>query len=267
MSGQDGAGAHPASTLAYHRSAQLAALAPSATLVLPIGATEQHGPHLPVGVDAMVAEHVARAAAARVGTTAHPVLVAPVLSYGSSHHHLPLAGTLSLRSATMGAVLVDLLTSAAVTGFRRLFILNGHGGNEDLARQAIRDVALDHDVTAAAVGYWSLAWDDVVATARRFGVAPVPGHAGSFETSLVLALWPGLVAAEPPTRGHHPEAASGHPQASVVVERHRWVHRIGGFTDSPAAASAEAGAAILEVLVGACARWLSTLATEDEVDR
>jgi creatinine amidohydrolase len=241
-----------------HSSAELEALSRSATLVLPIGATEQHGPHLPVGVDALMADHIARTAAARVSTIERPVLVAPTLSYGSSHHHLPRPGTLSMTSATMSAVLVDLLTSAAITGFRRMFVLNGHGGNEDIARQAVRDVALRHDVVAAAVGYWTLAWDEVETTAQKHGIAPVPGHAGSFETSLILALRPELVADARPARVVEPVVPP-----VVAIERHRWVHRIGGFTDSPATASADAGSAILALLVDACAQWLTAFVLEE----
>src|SRR5262249_40196244 len=142
------------------------------------------------------------------------------------------AGTLSLSSTTMLAVLRDLLATAAVTGVRRLLLLNGHGGNEDLARQAVRDTALDHRVVAAAVGYWSLAWDDIRDIGRRHGIGPVPGHAGSFEASLMLALRPALVSAAPARRSG-PDATSiayqPHPLAGPVVEQHRWVHRIGGY--------------------------------------
>lgn len=232
-----------------------------ATLVLPIGATEQHGPHLPVGVDAMVAEHIAVVAAARVSSAHRPVLVAPVLSYGSSHHHLPRPGTLSMSSTTLGAVLVDLLRSAAATGYRRLFVLNGHGGNEDIARQAVRDVALTEDVVAGCAGYWSLAWDEVVAAADRYGVTPVPGHAGSFETSIVLGLWPELVCQPPVRTGEYP-AVPAHPLAALVVEKHRWIARTDWYTDDPSAASAEAGRAILDVLVDGCEQWLSRFITD-----
>lgn len=248
-------------------SSRIAEVATSATLVLPVGATEQHGPHLPVGVDAMVAEHVARAAAAHASTQEHPIFVAPALCYGSSHHHLPRAGTLSMRSTTMLAALVDLLSSAATTGFRRMFVLNGHGGNDDLIRQAIRDVALDYDVTAAAVSYWSLAWDDLVATARQFRIPLVPGHAGAFETSIVRALWPELVANDLPQRAYDADTQMRHPQSSVVIERHDWIHRVGGFTDSPGLASAEAGHAFVALLVDACARWLRDNAKNDEAPR
>jgi creatinine amidohydrolase len=227
----------------------------SATLVIPVGATEQHGPHLPVGVDAVVAAHIATEAAARAATREHSILVAPVLSYGSSHHHLPLAGTLSLSSDTMRRVVYDLLSSAARTGMTKLVVLNGHGGNQDLIGQAARDVALEFDVIAAAASYWTIAADRLQRLAADRGISPVPGHAGAFETSLMLAL--GLVdrvpeAAPPPARGAVANAIAG-----VAIEKHAWVHDMGGYSDDPSCASAADGAAFLDVIIDSCAAFLS----------
>lgn len=242
-----------------HSSRALGNRLTEATLVLPIGATEQHGPHLPVGVDAMVAEQIALRSAERVTRDERPVLVAPPLSFGSSHHHLPLAGTLSLTSTTLHAVLVDLLTSAAESGVRRFLILNGHGGNDDVARQAARDVTTARNVVAAAVGYWSLARARLEAIAAAHDISPVPGHAGAFESSLVLALWPHLASSPLPERAA-PHAASGRTVGDVVIEQHGWIQSLdGGFTDSPANARADAGREMLELLVASCAELLTDL--------
>jgi creatinine amidohydrolase len=232
------------------------------TLVIPIGATEQHGPHLPVGVDAIVAEHVALRAAQAVSTVERPIVVAPVQAFGSSHHHLPRAGTLSLSSDTMLAVLRDLLHSAADTGVRRMVIVNGHFGNEDVARQAVRDVTLTRPIVAAATGYWSVAWDEVVDTALSFGITKVPGHAGAFETSLMLAIDEQLVdrAAIPTTAVQPSVTLPGDPMRGVLVERHGWVEEIDGFTDAADGASAAAGTAILDRVVAAVAGILEQIA-------
>lgn len=233
-----------------------------ATLVIPIGATEQHGPHLPVGVDAIVAEHVALRAAVASSTADHPIIVAPVQAFGSSHHHLPRAGTLSLSSDTMLAVLRDLLHSAAETGVRRIVIVNGHFGNEDVARQAVRDVTLTRPIVAAAMGYWSVAWDEVVETALRFGITKVPGHAGAFETSLMLAIDEQVVDRTAiPTVATEPSVTlPGDPMRGVLVERHGWVEEIDGFTDAADLASAAAGAAILDRVVVAVAEIFTQIA-------
>jgi creatinine amidohydrolase len=232
------------------------------TLVIPVGATEQHGPHLPVGVDAIVAEHVALRAAEAASTAEHPIVVAPVQAYGSSHHHLPRAGTLSLSSDTMLAVLRDLMHSAADTGVRRMVVVNGHFGNEDVARQAVRDVTLTRPVVAAAMGYWSVAWDEVVDTALSFGITKVPGHAGAFETSLILAIDERLVdrTAIPSVATEPSVSLPGDPMRGVLVERHGWIEEIDGFTDAADLASAAAGAAILDRVAGAVAAILAEIA-------
>ncbi|HEX4813001.1 MAG TPA: creatininase family protein, partial [Nonomuraea sp.] len=172
--------------LADLSSAEIAAVAGSAVLVLPVGAVEQHGATLPVGTDILVSTQIAARAAA--GPADVPVLVAPGLPYGSSHHHLPLAGTLSLRSTTFLAVLADLLASAAATGFRAIVLWNGHGGNDDLIRQAARDAVLEHEIAVAAASYWTVGGDRLRELAHEAGIETVPGHAGAFEAALTLAL-------------------------------------------------------------------------------
>jgi creatinine amidohydrolase len=241
------------------------AAAESVTLVVPIGSTEQHGPHLPVGVDAMVCEHVARAAAARVHSAERPVLVAPTLAYGSSHHHLPRPGTLSLSSDTMLHVLRDILDSAALTGVRRMVIVNGHGGNEDVARQAVKDVTLKHPVTAAALNYWSVAWDTLSEIAASGGVDRLPGHAGAFETSLVLAIAPGSVdnAALPQDGGDPGDDGLGglsDVPPGVSVQRHGWVHAGDGYTDGSALASEALGRKLIDAAVEALTAFLADFA-------
>jgi creatinine amidohydrolase len=231
------------------------------TLVVPIGSTEQHGPHLPVGVDAMVCEHVARAAASRVHSTERPVLVAPTLAYGSSHHHLPRAGTLSLSSDTMLAVLRDILRSAAITGVRRMLIVNGHGGNEDVARQAAKDVALEHPVVAGALNYWSVAAEPLAELAVSSGITRLPGHAGAFETSLVLAIAPETVdvAALPQDHGDAGDDFAEVP-AGVSVQRHGWVNAGDGYTDSSDAASEALGRKLIDAAVDGLAAFLADFA-------
>src|SRR5438874_13526654 len=95
---------------AEHTRAELRELAPSTLLVLPLGATEQHGPHLPVGTDYFTVEHLAREGA-QLAAKHLAVLVAPTLPFGCSEHHLPFGGTLSLDTETYYQVLCQLLRS------------------------------------------------------------------------------------------------------------------------------------------------------------
>src|SRR5688572_18575176 len=99
---------------------QLRTAAPQSLAVLPIGATEQHGPHLPTGTDLFAVEAIARAAAA-IASARMPVIVAPSLPFGSSEHHFVFGATLSLSTETYYRVLRDLLSSLARDGFTRIF--------------------------------------------------------------------------------------------------------------------------------------------------
>src|SRR5262249_35095168 len=99
-------------------------IAPEAVVVLPVGATEQHGPPLRVGTDTLAVEAVARGAVAALAERL-PVVMAPVLPYGSSHHHLPFGGTMSLATETYYAVIRDLVESLITSQFRRVMIVNG----------------------------------------------------------------------------------------------------------------------------------------------
>src|SRR5690349_14510387 len=167
------------------------AVTPNSLLFLPVGATGQHGPLLPVGVDPSGETNIAGAASAEIAGQL-PVLVAPKLPFGSSHHHLPFGGTLSLSTETYYRVLTDLAESLIVCGFRRIFILNGHGGNSELIQLVARDLALKHAAHLAAAPYWTIAWQALVAEQAHVR-AGLPGHAGTFESSLIMALRPELV--------------------------------------------------------------------------
>jgi creatinine amidohydrolase len=232
---------------------ELRDLAPDALVLLPVGATEQHGPHLPVGTDRLAVEYVAWAAADAVNHV--PVVVAPTLPFGSSHHHLPFGGTLSLSTETYYRVLVDLIESLITDGFRRIFILNGHGGNSELIQLAARDTALKHEAHVAAAPYWTIAWDALLAedAHRRAGL---PGHAGTFETSLMLAMRPELVRESRPHRDNPPDEDT-RGFLPYRAEFHGAWQQIEGFTDSPDQASAERGARYLAVIVHEVARALT----------
>ncbi|ADB53517.1 creatininase family protein [Conexibacter woesei] len=229
---------------------ELRSLLPEAVVVLPIGATEQHGPHLVTAMDTLAAEAVAAAGAARA-TRPERVVLAPTLPFGASHHHLPFGGTLSLTAATLAHVLADLLESAAASGARRLLLLNGHGGNSATCAQAAADAARLHGIVVAAADYWALAPVDG-AWGEHF-----PGHAGAFETSLMGALRPDGVREQAlrPSPGTLPAAVDG-----LRLETPRLWAQIDGFTDDPRRADAAAGAAAFDRLADAVARAIDAVA-------
>ena len=148
-----------------------AAAAGRRLLAVPLGSTEQHGPHLPLATDTIVAA----ALADRLATARHDVVVAPALPYGSSGEHAGFPGTLSIGQAALEAVVVELVRSA--DAFAGVVLVSGHGGNVEPLARAV--------ATAESEGRRALAW-----------VPAVPGgdaHAGRTETSLLLALAPGAV--------------------------------------------------------------------------
>lgn len=227
-----------------------------AIAIIPVGATEQHGPHLPVGTDTYAVEHIVREAAARVADQV-PVLVTPTLPFGCSPHHLQFGGTLSFRSETYYALLTDLVESLIIDGFSRAMIINGHGGNHELIQLVVRDLALKHPVNLAAASYWQMADDELAAT-RAHELGRAPGHAGNFETSLVMALQPELVIEPRPTRDDDPSLIDPASLTSRLrIERHDAWQQFDGFTDSPARATSEQGQTYLEAANTGVAKTIS----------
>jgi len=229
-------------------------------VILPLGATEQHGPHLPSGTDFFTVDRLALAAAERASSEI-AITVAPALPFGSSDHHLIFSATLSLRTETYYRVLTDLLRSLVTDGFRRIFLLNGHGGNHELAELAARDIALELPARIAAASYWTIAWDALVAVQAHLGCR-LPGHAGIFETSMMLSLRPELVAPERPHRDHTGDTDPRNFHAPYRHERHGFWKDIDGYSDSPDGGSAERGRHYFEAVVGAIARAFVEFANE-----
>ena len=238
---------------------EIGELAPSAVAILPTAAIEQHGPHNPVGLDTMCCMAVARGAATEVGPD-RPVVVCPPLHFGSSHHHLPWPGVLTLKSCTFSIVLQELLESLRLMGFRSILVLNGHGGNEFLIQQAARDYVLaNRDMQVVAGSYWDIARQglEAIPSDGEFGI---PGHAGSFETALMLYLDPGLVRTDliPVDGGSWP----GGDAPNVTSVRHDSFPgaRPTGASDDASHATVELGRRYLEAAVAAVASQLHEMA-------
>jgi creatinine amidohydrolase len=235
-----------ARALADMTRVDMAGVAPGAVLVMAFGAIEQHGPALPFGTDFLVVDAVARRAADRAGEEV-PVVVAPTLPYGSSDHHLDVGGALSAGPAAFEAYVRDLLVSAGATGFRRVFVVNGHGGNEQLLRVAGHAAAAGKALVVGGGSYWSLARAELE---RIVPGPPLPGHAGRFEASLALALG-ASTGPMPPARDW--QATDETP---YWREDRQWWTSIDGYTDNPADGSAAEGEVCLDAIVGAVASSL-----------
>lgn len=238
---------------------QIRGAAPNAIAVLPTASIEQHGPHAPVITDTLLCGTVAQRAAEAAAGQAQ-VLVAPVFCYGNSHHHRPFPGVLSLSSPNYLAAVTDVLEGLYLAGFRKLVILNGHGGNTDSNNVVALDFVhrLGHDVAIAAGAYWDIARAAVV----EKGLMPshmIPGHAGRYETSMVLAIRPELIDEE--ARAQIEDLSQEReglfrPLSGATVQRHGVWAKSNGYTDNPGASSAEEGEALLEVIVARVAEFL-----------
>lgn len=206
------------------------AAAAALPLLVPVGATEQHGPHLPLATDSAIAEALAGAAAERLGC-----LVAPLLPYGSSGEHAGFAGTISIGREATELVLVELCRSATAT-FERVLLVSAHGGNAEPVRNAVARLRGEgRDVCA-----WGPSWKG-------------DAHAGRVETSVMLALDAARVRPELGAPGNTA------PLAELIGELAAGGVRAvsaNGVLGDPAEASAEEGR---ELLAAAAAELAATI--------
>lgn len=235
--------------------------AQDAVAVVPIAACEQHGPHLPLGTDLIVAEAVAAAAAESLAGTLD-VVVAPSIAVGYSPYHVPLGATLTLDMDTLSAQVLAVCEGLVSSGFRRIFLLNGHGGNAELLMVLARRAAAQHQVLTGAGSYWVMAWNELVAAGAQ-DRGRLPGHAGAFETSLMLALRPDLVTDPPLRPADFTANPAGYFGPYFVADPQAWAET-DGFSDCPAAASAADGRRYLEVVVTAVSSALEDFGGRDK---
>ncbi|MFL6473390.1 MAG: creatininase family protein [Nitrososphaera sp.] len=148
--------------------------------IIPVGSLEQHGAHLPVSTDSLIAEYIARVLAEKIGG-----LVLPVISYGVSFEHKPMFN-ISLHNSTLSLVLRDVCTSLLENSMRQIIILNGHHGNTGALQYISQEIERRIPAnTTTHVGIHTLHYWQMMAA--EFD------HAGEVETSLVLAIAPELV--------------------------------------------------------------------------
>ena len=158
-------------------------------VILPLGSVEQHGNHLPLGTDSILAHDVALATAKQAGDA----VVLPPPWYGFSAHHMRFPGSITLRVETLMALVEDIVGSVIAHGFGRILVVNGHGGNSGAIDVLASTLGHMHYGTAriAALTYFQLAREAIADL--RLSETGGMGHAGEFETALLQHLRPELV--------------------------------------------------------------------------
>lgn len=213
--------------------------------LIPVGATEQHGPNLVCGIDWMTAEAVAERVAAAVDPLA---VVVPPLPFGLSGHHLDFAGTLHVSAATFSAVCKDVARSLARHGITKVVFVNGHRGNENVLGVLVTELTYEMGIEAASAFRLTQAAEEVA----RHKKTPRWGHACEIETSLALAISGDLVGQhlEPGDLIEEYGAYEDNYAAHALVTARTFASRTrnGAFGDATLATT-EAGQEILDAAV------------------
>jgi creatinine amidohydrolase len=225
-----------------------------ALVILPVGVVEEHGAHLPLGMDSFAAEAYAASAAPHLEENGYQVIVAPTINYGVAQQALDFPGTLTLQAQTLRALVVDVGRSLARHGLRRLIILNGHRdlGHMKTLEEARRILVEQKTAQVLCVGFAS---DPAITAAcyrdgvRQFYRSPRPdreGHGGESETSVALHCFPELVKQDLIGRldanfDYDVEAFRNETQDYRSLSGGR------GYFGSPQAASAETGERLVSI--------------------
>jgi creatinine amidohydrolase len=218
--------------------------------VLPVAATEQHGPHLPVSVDTDIVDGIVKVSISHLPSDL-PVLFLPTQTIGKSTEHIEFPGTLTYSSETILRVWSDIGASVARAGIRKLVLFNSHGGQVSVMDIVARDLRTAHDLMVFSVNWYQLPIDKNVMAQfsdqeHLFGI-----HAGQIETSMMLALRPELVDM---SRAQHfltqsqTRAAQFPILGNGVTAKLGWQmqdYNIEGAAGNAAAATAEQGRAVL----------------------
>ena len=223
-----------------------------AIVILPVASLEQHGPHLPVEVDSMLGETVAVRAARKIAERGQQAVVLPVVWTGLSEHHMSFGGTITLGFPAFFALVEDVCRSVLRHGFKRIVLLNAHGGNENALRTITDELTPKLGVPIVQFTYWYAA---AVAIAKILETQGALMHACEAETSMMLAVRPDLVAMD---RAGMAKANSTPDVVDVVgggVYRWRTIaaRSSSGVIGNPEAATAEKGERLFEAISTALA--------------
>lgn len=220
----------------------VAALSRDTPVVIPTAALEQHGHHLPVFTDSMLVGEITRRAESQLRDR---TLFTPVVWLGNSQHHIDFPGTMSAAPRTYIDMLVDVVENFLTHGFRRIVVVNGHGGNNVPGDQALFEVRQRHrqrdDLMLVFACYWALGCKphEVDTTFAQHAM----GHACEWETSMILALAPHLV-------GDYQNVEPVEQAAALDPAHRAWITKdrtTAGHIGHPQVASADKGELLLRL--------------------
>ena len=238
---------------------EVAALNREETLILaPIAACEQHSRHLPTFTDTILCGGIAQGVEKNLPGK---VLLLPILWLGASDHHLPFGATLTLGVETHILVLTELLRPLLDDDFKRVLILNGHGGNIETLRVALRELQPEFpDCLLTGASYWEIAEKELAELAK--GDRKGMGHACEFETAMMMHFRPDLVRAQ--------EIKNDHQPLPDVLRGVYVAHDMGQSTDQgcvgfPEAATPESGRAFVGAVVERVTEVCKELITQEIV--
>lgn len=237
-------------------------LTPNSIVLQPIGAVEQHGPHLPLSVDLVIADAAAVAVADRYGQELDLWLL-PAMAISKSNEHAGFPGSLSLRASTMLDVLGDIGRGVAATPAKRFVFLNGHGGNSSLLNVACRELRHDHDLLTFLMHPFVPPDQGGRSTASESELG-MGIHAGHDETSVMLHLRPDLVDMTVATRNVPDHLSENSYVRFGGMTSFGWLARdFGphGHIGDPTEATAEAGAQLFDKAVELLGEQLREVAT------
>lgn len=232
-------------------------------VILPLAAIEQHGPHLSVSTDMDLVSSIAQ----KVETLLpDDILLCPALPFGSSHHHLSFGGTLSISITTYTQVVVELVESLLQNGFRKIVLLNGHGGNITPVKQALAVLGHKYDQTLspniALVTYWETAGNVFAGAAPM--ESPALSHACEYETSMMLHLFPEKVwmnlaerSVRPETNGFIPFEDDEPYRGATLFKQTAFISS-NGSSGEPQKASAEKGLHLFENAVRSVTHFIES---------
>ena len=232
-----------------------------AVALLPVGASEQHGPHLPLSTDSLLGEGVARAAGPHVEMA--DVYLLPTITYAKSDEHLSYPGTLTLSAETLMATLVEIGRSVARAGVKRLVLLNAHGGNVPVLQIVARRLRIEEGMICVTAGWVTMGYPQGLVSPQE---AAQGIHGGFVETAAMLHLASDLVDMS--------KAENFVPASARVAEENEvlrtlgpvgmgWVSQdlhLAGVAGNAAAATPEAGRALIDHAATRYAKLLDEVA-------